>query len=223
MTVWWAERKARQKEQDDRNGPSSKGPDSRPGSSHSRRGGRASTGSATAAAPSATSSSEPAHHASMQYVEHPLHPSAEAYNMHQNHPSQTAPSPLYMYAPAPPPPQSHPMLLQYSPLAALPSGSYPFSGPPPLGMQYGARALAPAPLQHPQQQAPSYPSPYGPQSPAGSRPKSSGQHRTGPPALAPAPAQQHFGPYAPLSAARDVPFKVMIPGPPPEASPRESR
>jgi hypothetical protein len=224
MTVWWAERKARQKEQDERNGVVSKRPDSRPGSSHSRRGGRVSTGSATAAASSATPS-EPVHRASMQYTEHPHHSSAEAYTMHQNQPPQTAPSPLFMYAPAPPPPQSHPMLLQYSPLAALPSGSYPFSGPPPLGAQYGARALAPAPLQHQQQhqQAPSYPSPYGPQSPAGSRPKSSGQPRGGPPALAPAPSQ-HFGSYAPLSGGRDIPFKVMIPGPPPPAeSRRESR
>ncbi|KAF1916602.1 hypothetical protein BDU57DRAFT_516808 [Ampelomyces quisqualis] len=222
MTVWWAERKARKKEQEERNGTPSKGPDSRPGSSHSRRGGRVSTASATAGVSSATPS-EPARRASMQYTEPPYHASAEAYSLHQSQPP-TAPSPLYMYAPAPPPPPSHPMLLQYSPLAALPSGSYPFPVPPLLGAQYGSRALAPAPLQHQhQQQAPSYPSPYGPQSPVGPRPRSSDQPpRTGPPALAPAPSQ-HFGSYAPLSVGRDIPFKVMIPGQPPGESPRQGR
>jgi hypothetical protein len=216
MTIWWAERKARKREQDEKNGTPTKAPDSRPGSSSSQRGGRASIGSAATATPSATPS--------MQYPEHLHHHTpSDSYSMHHGPPPLTAPSPLYMYAPAPPPPppQQHPMMLQYSPLAAIPSGPFSFSGPPPLGSQYGARALAPAPLQH---QPPSaYPSPYGPQSPASSRPKSSGQPpRNGPPALAPAPPP-HYSPYAPVSMGREIPFKVMIPGPPPSEARRGSR
>lgn len=218
MTIWWAERKARKREQDEKNGSPLKGPDSRPCSPNGRGGGQASTGSNAAGAASATPS-EPPRRASLHYPEHPHHyPPLEAYSTHHGPPPLTAPSPLYMYASAPPP---HPMMLQYSPLAALPSGAYPFSGPPPLGPQYGARALAPAPLQH--QQPQSYPSPYGPQSPTGSRPKTSGQSsRNGPPPLAPAPPQ-HFSPYAPHPMNRDLPFKVMIPGPPPGEARRGSR
>lgn len=208
MTIWWAERKARQREIDEKNGTPSKGPDSRPGSPHGKRS-RTSTISAAAGPPSAPPSEEHRRH-SLQYSEHNhQHPPQEPYSMYSQPPPLTAPSPLYMFASGPPPPP--PMMLQYSPLAALPSGSYPFSGPPPLSSQYGSRALAPAPLQP--QQPHSYATPYGPQSPA-SRPKSSGQ-RSGPPPLAPAPPQ-HFSPYAPLSVGREAPFKVMVPGPPPE-------
>jgi hypothetical protein len=219
MTIWWAERKARKKEADEKNGTYVKTPESRPGSSNDKRGSRMSIGSAVPATSSATPS-EPLHRSSMQYPEHAHHHSQpEAYNMQHAPPPLTAPAPHYMYASAPLP---HPMMLQYSPLAAIPSGPYPFSGPPPLSSQYGARALAPAPILS-QQQPPSYPSPYGPQSPAGSRPKSSGQPpRNGPPTLAPAPPQ-HFSPYAPLTVGRDIPFKVMIPGPPPAEARRGSR
>jgi hypothetical protein len=218
MTIWWAERKARKREQDEKNGTPLK-TESRPGSSNGRRGGRASTGSAAAAALSAAPS-EPARRASLHYPDHPHHyPPPEAYPTHHGPPPLTAPSPMYLFASAPPPPPPHSML-QYSPLAALPSGAYQFSGPPPLGPQYGARALAPAPLQH--QQPQSYPSPYGPQSPSGSRPKSSGQPlRNGPPALAPAPSS-HFSPYAPMSMGRERPFQVMVPGPPPGEARRGS-
>ncbi|KAH3912171.1 hypothetical protein HBH56_122660 [Parastagonospora nodorum] len=138
MTIWWAERKARKKEQDEKHGTPLK-EESRPGSSNERRGGRASTGSAAAA--SSTTPAEP---------------------------------------PRPP--------------------------------QYGARALAPAPLH---QQPPSYPAPYGAQSPTSSRPQSSGQLlRNGPPPLAPAPLP-HFSPYAPVPLGRERAFQVMVPGPPP--------
>jgi hypothetical protein len=218
MTIWWAERKARKKELDEKNGTPVKTPVSRPGSSNGKRG-RASTGSSVAATSSAMPS-EPPRRSSLHYPEHQHHhPPPEAYGMHHPQPPFTAPSPLFMYASAPPPP--HQMVMPYSPLAAIPSGSYAFTAPPPLGSQYGPRALAPAPM--PLQQAPSYPSPYGPQSPAGSRPKSSGQPpRNGPPPLAPAPPQ-HFSPYAPVSIGREIPFKVMIPGPAPTETRRGSR
>jgi hypothetical protein len=227
MTIWWAERKARKKEADEKNGTYTTTPDSRPGSSNDKRGGRASTGSA-ALATSSTMPPEPLRRSSLHYPEHPHHHAPpDGYGMHHGPPPLSAPAPHYMYASAPPP---HPMMMPYSGLAAIPSGSYPFSAPPPLSSQYGPRALAPAPLlsqqqqqQQQQQQPPSYPSPYGPQSPAGSRPKSSGQHaRNGPPTLAPAPSQ-HFSPYAPLGGGRDVPFKVMVPGPPPGEARRGSR
>jgi hypothetical protein len=224
MTIWWAERKARKKEADEKNGTYTTTPDSRPGSSNDKRGGRASTGSA-ALATSSTMPSEPLRRSSLHYPEHPHHHAPpDGYGMHHGPPPLSAPAPHYMYASAPPP---HPMMMPYSGLAAIPSGSYPFSAPPPLSSQYGPRALAPAPLlsqqQQQQQPPPSYPSPYGPQSPAGSRPKSSGQHaRNGPPILAPAPSQ-HFSPYAPLGGGRDVPFKVMVPGPPPGEARRGSR
>jgi hypothetical protein len=153
-----------------------------------------------------------------------------------------------MYVSGPPPPPHH--MMQYSPLAALPTGSFPspYTHHPPhhhsgipltqppssAGGQFGAgpRQLAPAPMG-----MPTYPSPYGPQVPAGGRPKSSGQSlprstgtaQNGQQVLAPAPSQQqlqqpqgqHFSPYAPVSMGggamgREMPFKVMIPGPAPE-------
>ncbi|KAF2822523.1 hypothetical protein CC86DRAFT_79817 [Ophiobolus disseminans] len=205
MTIWWAERKARKKEEDEKNGTPSKASASRADSSHGRRG-RGSAGSATAGTPS----TEPQRPSSMHHHEHQHHHlSPDAYT-HYAHPPFTAPSPLYMYASAPPPPPPG-MMLQYSSLAALPSGSYSFSGPLPPNSQHGGpRALAPAPISL---QYPAYPSPYGPQSPTGptgARPKSSGQpSRSGPPPLAPAPTL-HYSPYAPI-ANRDVSYKVMIP------------
>ncbi|OAL57443.1 hypothetical protein IQ07DRAFT_495679 [Pyrenochaeta sp. DS3sAY3a] len=155
----------------------------------------------------------PIHHAQ------PNAPLPEAYPSHYAQPQHNAPAQHYVYASAPPP---HPLMLQYSPLAALPSGTFPsYSAPPPSTSQFGPRALAPAPVSL--QQVPTYPSPYGPQSPASNRPKSSGQPpRTGPPALAPAPPQ-HFSPYAPVGLDRQMPFKVMVPGPAPGEPRRESR
>jgi hypothetical protein len=139
MTIWWAERKARKREQDEKNGTPLK-TESRPGSSNGRRGGRASTGSAAAAALSAAPS-EPARRASLHYPDHPHHyPPPEAYPTHHGPPPLTAPSPMYLFASAPPPPPPHSML-QYSPLAALPSGAYQFSGPPPLGINSLNRIL----------------------------------------------------------------------------------
>jgi len=219
MTIWWAERKARKKEQDEKNGTPSKASSSRGESLSGRgRGGRGSTGSLVAGTPSAEPQRPPSMH---QYEHHQQHHHSppEAYLHYAQPPPLTAPSPMYMYASAPPPPPG--MMLQYSPLAALPSGAYPFAGPPMSNVQYGgSRALAPAPM--PLQHHPSYPSPYGPQSPSGARPQSSGQPpRNGPPPLAPAPPQ-HFSPYAPMSADRNMPFKVMIP-PASNEGRRESR
>lgn len=201
MTIWWAERKARKREEDEKNGTPTRNPTSRSNSQTGRRGGRASGPSTHHASPTSTLS-DPARPASLHHPDRPP-PPPEAYTSYQpHHHTQTAPSPMYMYASAPP--QPHPLMLQYSPLAAIPSGSYPYSAPPPLQPQYPPRALAPAPLISQSPQAP-YPSPYGPQSPVGSRPKSSGQplSRSGPQPLAPAPSH-HYSPYAPLGMARDV-------------------
>jgi hypothetical protein len=90
MTIWWAERKARKKEADEKNGTYVKTPESRPGSSNDKRG-RMSIGSAAAAPSSAT---EPLHRSSMsmQYPEHAHHHSQpEAYSM------QHAPPPLSLH------------------------------------------------------------------------------------------------------------------------------
>lgn len=208
MTIWWAERKARKREADEKNSTPGQAPTSRPGSA-SQRGGRTSIGSATGAMPQPTpvesQQPSPIHH-----PQHPhQHPPPEAYHPHYSQPPGPPHHYMYVAAPPPPPPPPQHMMLQYSPLAALPTGSFPtYSGPPPPNAQFGTRALAPAPILH--QQMPTYPSPYGPQNPAGSRPRSSaGQPaRNGPPPLAPAPPQ-HFSPYAPV--AQDRPFQVMIP------------
>lgn len=210
MTIWWAERKARKKEQDEKEGRPPKPPTSRSNSSSGRRGGRAAGGPSAAATPVSTPPEaqrpSPVHH------QDPHYPS-DAYSIHPSLPPLTAPSPHLTYAPAP---LHHSMLLPYSPLAAIPGGPFPgYSGPPSLHSHLGPRALAPAP-----QQLPTYPSPYGPQSPAGGRPRSSG--RSGPPPLAPAPPQ-HYSPYAPVNMGREMPFKVMVPGPPPHDDRRGSR
>ena len=205
MTIWWAERKARKREQDEKNGTPVKVPTSRSNSSSGRKGGRASEGSVVAATPQSTPS-EAQQQPSPTY--HPQHPPPEGYAQYPSQGPYSGSPQHYMYVSAPPP---HPMVMQYSPLAALPSGSFPaYSSAPPPNSQYGSRALAPAPM--PLQHVPTYPSPYGPQSPAGSRPKSSGPpQRSGPPVLAPAPSQ-HFSPYGPAGGDRQMPFKVLVPG-----------
>ncbi|XP_014557447.1 hypothetical protein COCVIDRAFT_37148 [Bipolaris victoriae FI3] len=253
MTMWWAERKAKKREQDEKEGKPAKPTPSRSNSA-SRKGARQSGGSAAAATPQSQQSesqqASPVHHAQHAPPQHsPHHAPPEAYL----HYTQGPPGPPqhYMYVSAPGPP--HHMMMSYSPLAALPTGSFPgpFSHHPPHHQQGiplaqpsstsgpfggGPRQLAPAPTN-----MPTYPSPYGPQSPASGRPKSRGQSipksaGNGQQALAPAPPQQQqgqhsqqsppiFTPYVPVSMAggigREMPFKVMVPGPTPER--RESR
>lgn len=220
MTIWWAERKARQKELEEKSGTPVKAPTSRSNSSPGKRGGR------TPAAPPASKPAEP------QPQQRPALTQAEAsppepYPVHQHPQSQppppppfSAPSPINAYPPAHYPPPPPPMMMQNSPLAAMPSGSMPgpMPGPPPTShFGPGPRQLAPAPL--PPQVPPTYPSPYGPRT--APRPKSSG-----PPPLAPA-GPRHISPYPPLGAGpvahREMPFKVMIPGPPPADQRRLSR
>jgi hypothetical protein len=209
MTIWWAERKARKKEQDEKEGRPAKAPTSRSNSSSGRRGGRATGGPSAAATPVST----PPEAQRPSPMHHQDHYPPEAYAMHAPLPPPSAPSPHLMYASAP---LQHPMMLQYSPLAALPSGSFPaYSSNLPLHSHLGPRTLAPA-----SQQLPTYPSPYGPQGPTGPRPRSSS--RSGPPPLAPAPPQ-HYSPYAPMNMGREMPFKVMVPGPPPHEDRRGSR
>jgi hypothetical protein len=205
MTIWWAERKARKKEQNEKNGTPANAPPSRSNSSSGKRG-RTAVQSATStpmSTPPEMQRPSPMHHTE-QYA-------PEAYPMHAP-PPPSAPSPHLMYAPAP---VQHSMMMQYSPLAALPSGSFPGYTSAPPNSHLTTRTLAPAP-----QQLPTYPSPYGP-----TRPQSSGQsHRNGPPPLAPAPAPpQHYSPYPPMSMSREMPFKVMIPGPPPDEDRRDNR
>jgi hypothetical protein len=235
MTMWWAERKAKKREQDEKEGKPPKSTPSRSNSS-SRPGARQSGGSAAGQ----TSQPQSQQASPMQHPQHappqhsPHHPPPEQYLQY----TQGPPAPQhYMYVSAPPPPPHH-MMMQY-PLAALPSGSYPnpyghpqyaqhqpgipLSQPPPQFNNAGGgggRQLAPAPMN-----LPHYPSPYGPASPAGGRPKSSDQ-RQGQgqgQVLAPAPlsqqGQQHYSPYSGLGVngggQREMPFKVMIPGPGP--------
>ncbi|KAH6883325.1 hypothetical protein BKA58DRAFT_330741 [Alternaria rosae] len=244
MTMWWAERKAKKREEEAQAGITPT-PDSREKSS-TQKGARQSEGSATGATPQSQPShsqqASPIHHPQHAPQHSPHHPPPEAYLQYTQGPPQH-----YMYLSGPPPPQH--MMMQYSPLAALPTGSFPSPYPHhaphlqtgiPLtqtpstagGPFGGPRQLAPAPMN-----MPTYPSPYGPQSPAGGRPKSSGQSlprsaattgQNGQQVLAPAPSQQqhqqqqgqHFSPYAPMNvggaAGREMPFKVMVPGPAPE-------
>jgi hypothetical protein len=231
MTIWWAERKARQKELEEKSGTPAKQAASRSTSSTGRKGGRASAG---------TSASKP-------HTESPLRPSTshaepapqpvpqDPYPMqYQPPPPFSASSPNHAYTPMayPPPP---PMMIAPSPLAAVPSAptllpQHSSNPAPTSNASQGpgsGRALAPAPL--PPQHPPSYPSPYGPRT--APRPKSNG-----PPPLAPAPAPApppplpppHISPYPPMVPGqavqhREMPFKVMIPGPPPEEQRRDSR
>lgn len=232
MNVWWPERKVRKRGQDDRNGTPAKTSNSRSNST-SRSGPRSSLGSAAGVTPQPPSSEaqhlSPAH--SLQYTNH--HAPPEAYLGHFSQSPNHAQH--YMYVPGPQAP--HHMMMQYSPLAALPSGPFPsYPNPHASHIQphpstgYSARALAPAPM--PPQHHASYPSPYGPQSPApapSKRSQPSGeQPRNGPPPLAPAPPQ-HYSPYPPIGGGPSVgpgpgmerQFKVMVPGPTGER--RESR
>lgn len=222
MTIWWAERKARKREQDEKNGTPTKTPSSR-SNSISRRDPRSSLGSATGATPQPPPS-EAQHLSPIHNSQHPNHHlPPDAYLVHYSQSPNAAQHYMYVSGPQAP----HHMMMQYSPLAALPSGPFPsYPNPHPPHSQphpnttYGARALAPAPM--PIQHHSSYPSPYGPQSPvaAAKRPQTSGeQPRNGQPPLAPAPPQ-HYSPYAPLGggsgagarAGLDRQFKVMVPG-----------
>lgn len=219
MTIWWAERKARQKEIDEKNGTPPKQPTSRSTSGTGKRGGR----NSAAASPGARPLPDPHHHRPISYYPDPHAPpphhqtDLQAFHSHPppQHPQPySAPAPVPMsYAPIPmtyaPPPS---MVLQPTPLAALPTTIPP---PPPPG-----RALAPAPV--PAQIPMSYPSPYGPRTMQ--QPK-----KSGPPPLAPAPPSgvSHVSPYGPLGSpisagSRDMPFKVLVPGAPPDSR-RSSR
>lgn len=218
MTIWWAERKARQKEADEKSGTPPKAP-SRSNSGTGRRGGRTSG----AGSPAAKPLSEPQHRQQIPFYPDPHAPpppppvphEVQAFHSHPPLPSSfSVPSPSTAHAPPvsyPPPPS---LLMQPSPLAALPS-TIP---PPPPGP---GRTLAPAPLP-PQVPMSAYPSPYGPRT----APR---QERNGPLPLAPAPS--HISPYPPMGIGmgigssqpvRDMPFKVLVPGIPPDSR-RESR
>ncbi|KAF2875920.1 hypothetical protein BDV95DRAFT_562973 [Massariosphaeria phaeospora] len=206
MTIWWAERKARQKEIDEKNGVVTpvKPTPSRSNSSSGRKGGRISGGPAPSIEPSESRRS------SLGRSEPLQDPHAFSTHSHPAHqPFSTAP-PNLIYPSAPQPP---PMMLQSSHFAALPSGSISGLPPPNPAPRASKPALAPAPLpSHPPQH---YPSPYGPRTVP--RPRSSG-----PPPLAPAPA--HISPYPPMGAVHaEMPFKVLVPGPPPAETRRPSR
>jgi hypothetical protein len=216
MTIWWAERKAKQKEAEASNAPTAAGSPTdggKGGSSKSstpkptsRRGGKANS-----------SRSEQSPH---------LRPSGEAYPTPPPPPSTHAHPQHIEYVPAmhhhhhhsqPPPGQ---MIMQHSPLAAMPSVPPQLAqhGPPhPVSTRPSMLVLAPAPMP-PQLQ--SYPSPYGPRS--APRPKGSG-----PPPLAPAPpTHTHISPYPPTHGPimqrenMEMPFKVLVPGPPPPGEER---
>ncbi|KAF1954999.1 hypothetical protein CC80DRAFT_536431 [Byssothecium circinans] len=225
MTIWWAERKARQKELDEKSGTPLKST-SRSSSSTGRRGGRGGRTSDTHPRPTSSH-----HEPGPQYAPQ-LNPQ-EMYSVHQVVPppphSYSASSPTEGYITYPHPPG---MLMQ-SPLTALPSGSSAGPPPPPppppppssAAVNAQGRALAPAPQMPPQ--LTSYPSPFGPRT--APRPKSNG-----PPPLAPAPAAPpiHVSPYGPsppgpqTPVVREMPFKIMVPGPPPsqqQEGRRESR
>ncbi|KAF1968024.1 hypothetical protein BU23DRAFT_515364 [Bimuria novae-zelandiae CBS 107.79] len=219
MTIWWAERKARQKEADEKTGTPPKPPTSRSNSGTGRRGGRTSA----AGSPDAKSISEPQHHSIPFVYPNPRAPSSappaphevQAYHSHPPPPppfSVSSPSSIYSPTTSFPPPPS--LVMQPSPLTAIPS-----SVPPPPSMPPGpGRTLAPAPLP-PHVPMMAYPSPYGPRT--APRPKSNV-----PPPLAPAPnLQNHVSPYPPMSIlgaavgppVRDMPFKVLVPGIPPDS------
>jgi len=217
MTIWWAERKAKQREENEKNGIPLKPSPSRTGSSSGRRGGRTNRPTPDHSPRTASFYLEGTqqHQPNMQEIQAP--------RQHSN-PSTpfSAPSPNAAYAPisyAPPPP----MLLQPSPLSAVPSIA-PAPPPPPQSAPIvpgPGRTLAPAPLPpQPLHALHSYPSPFGPRS--APRPKSNG-----PPPLAPAPSM-HVSPYPPLApqgppqsqaqggaSQRERHFKVMVPGPAP--------
>lgn len=224
MTIWWAERKARQKEAGEKSGTPPKPPISRSNSGTGRRGGKTSA----AGSPAAKPLPEPPHrqipfsypdpHAHAPLPPAPAPHEVQAYHSHPSLPTPfSAPSPSSAYAPpvSYPPPPSH--VMQPSAIVALPS-----TIPPPPSIPPGpGRTLAPAPLP-PHIPMAAYPSPYGPRT--APRTKSNG-----PPPIAPAPTMpSHISPYPPISMmgtgtpGRDLPFKVLVPGLPPDNR-RESR
>jgi hypothetical protein len=147
MTNWWAERKARQKELDERSGTPVKPPSSTRG-----RGGKMST------MPRAPV--DPQHQLSSSFTDSLYQTDSQPQSF------VSSPTDAYMTgAYPPPPPQS--MLMQ-SPLTALPSG--PQLSPPGIPLNAQGRALAPAPSNPHIPQ--SYPSPFGPRT--APRPKSNG-------------------------------------------------
>lgn len=199
MTIWWAERKARQKELEERFGKKPGGP-LRASPTARRVPGR----------PTPREAPKPAEHQSTPSTSHSEHtPQPATPDQYPSHPQPpppppppfSAPSPTNAYAPGPF--QPSPPVIQPSPLAVVPSAPSP-----PTNSQPGpGRVLAPAPL--PPQLPQTYPSPYGPRS--APRPKSSG-----PPPLAPAPSP-HVSPYPPMVPGpvqqREAPYKVVLPGP----------
>lgn len=246
MTIWWAERKARERE---------KHPDGPPKATRqSRRGAKSGTtmtgrstnpfplpeGHQSPYPPVDASGHHDPHNYGMQQQQHPQqhHPHQQLppqHHLHAHH-SPGLPPPEYLQGP---PPHAHHMnhsqMLLPSPLAAMPS--QPISAPPPH-QQHAPRttmpALAPAPMPVPTPppstmpapmpaQLQNYPSPFGR---AGSRTKGSG-----PPPLAPAPPTSHahtphthISPYAHFTPPKlttlphEMPFKVLVPGPPPGAT-----
>ncbi|KAF2469100.1 uncharacterized protein BDR25DRAFT_304629 [Lindgomyces ingoldianus] len=216
MTIWWAERKARQRELEARE--------------------NANKTEATATPKSSAMSRKSSKAASSdRRREHPFAKTDDAENsilpssmvgvpqmLDMSSPFLHSPNAAYAPAPTLPPPSSQthagpkPMLLQSSPLAAPPSSTMPQSQPPtqtptqtpnqaqPQGSRSAMPPLAPAPMPlQPQQQT--YPSPYGPRTIP--RPKSSG-----PPPLAPAPTQAHLSPY-PLIAQGQGGMQGVVQGP----------
>lgn len=242
MTIWWAERKAKQKELEALNGPATAGS---PTDGSAAGGSKSSTPKPTSRRGGRGGSSR----AEQSPRLHPDPNTREAYPTPPPPPPSTHAHPGHMeymqQAPQHPPPGQ--MLMQHSPLAAMPSGPpqpmppvppqlQQFQGPPqPMSTRPSMPVLAPAPMP-PQLQ--SYPSPYGPRS--APRPKSSG-----PPPLAPAPptTHTHISPYPPAHGhgphgphghghghgpilqreMMEMPFKVLVPGPPPPPPQGEER
>ncbi|KAF2795144.1 hypothetical protein K505DRAFT_324292 [Melanomma pulvis-pyrius CBS 109.77] len=235
MTIWWAERKARQKELDDKNG-ASKSATAKSTSSASKRAPKAPAAASTTTSvpleqPHSLSFSRPE---PGSYDPYPVQPPLQSFSMASpNAPYATAHPPTPHPPPPlpPPPPPPNPMMTQNSPLAALPSGppsgpshgpahSHPQSsyGPPPPGPSYGP---LPPPSYGPPPSA-SHSSPpghsHGP-SLGHSQSPFVGPHgsRSSMPPLAPAPLppqtpQNYPSPYGPRTAPRP-----KSSGPPPLA------
>jgi hypothetical protein len=240
MTMWWAERKAKKREQDEKDGVKAPPQPTKPTSSRSNSGSRR----ARMSGGSVSEQTQSQQASPMQHSQHvappqhsPRHPPEQYLQYTQGPPQQH-----YMYVSGPPPPQPHHMMMHY-PLAALPSGSYPnpyphpqyqhqsgipISQPPPQFGGNGGRQLAPAPsnLSH-------YPSPYARPGSSGQRQgqgqggaftstQSQGQGQV----LAPAPLnQQQYSPYPGMNsnAGREMPFKVMVPGPVPQQQQQQAQ
>ncbi|KAF2265518.1 hypothetical protein CC78DRAFT_186321 [Lojkania enalia] len=199
MTIWWAERKARQKELEEKT--NSKVGTLTPRTA-SRKGGKGSTSEHQHLS---ISRDEPAS-GDPSPVGTPIQPLPPPREIHTQSPlpyPQLQVAQFYASSPSP----TNQMMPTLNPLAALPSGPPPG---PPQSRTGGMPPLAPAPM--PPQPQLNYPSPFGPRT--APRPKSSG-----PPPLAPAPPA-HISPYPPMGQGpmqphREMPFKVMVPGTPP--------